>query len=109
MRHKRPEKLDSWLEACAASSVNALRTFAAGIQQDVKAVRTALELPCWSNAQTEGQVTRLKFIKRMMYGRANFDLLRQRVLLAACPRLMRESYQFGITPPVSPLDILWLS
>ena len=82
VRHKRPEKLDSWLEECAASSVNALCTFAAGIQQDVKAVRSALKLP-WSNAQTEGQVTRLKFIKRMMYGRANFDLLRQRVLLAA--------------------------
>lgn len=82
VRHKRPEALDTWLEGCAASGVNALRTFAAGIQQDYKAVRSALELP-WSNAQTEGQVTRLKFIKRMMYGRANFDLLRQRVLLAA--------------------------
>lgn len=82
VRHKRPEALDTWLEGCAASSVNALSTFAAGIQQDYKAVRSALELP-WSNAQTEGQITRLKFIKRMMYGRANFDLLRQRVLLAA--------------------------
>lgn len=82
VRYKRPEALDTWLEGCAASSVNALRTFAVGIQQDYKAVRSALELP-WSNAQTEGQVTRLKFIKRMMYGRANFDLLRQRVLLAA--------------------------
>lgn len=82
VRHKRPEALDIWLEGCAASSVNALKTFAAGIRQDCKAVRLALELP-WSNAQTEGQVTRLKFIKRTMYGRANFDLLRQRVLLAA--------------------------
>ncbi len=82
VRRKRPEKLDTWLEGCAASSVNALQTFAAGIRQGYKAVRSALELP-WSNAQTEGQVTRLKFIKRMMYGRANFYLLRQRVLLAA--------------------------
>lgn len=82
VRHKRPEALDAWLEGCAVSSVNALRTFAAGIRQDDKAVRSALTLP-WSNAQTEGQVTRLKFIKRMMYGRANFDLLRQRVLLTA--------------------------
>ncbi len=82
VRHKRPEALDAWLEGCAVSSVTALQTFAAGIRQDYKAVRSALELP-WSNAQTEGQVTRLKFIKRMMYGRANFDLLRQRVLLAA--------------------------
>lgn len=82
VRHRRPEELDSWFEVCAASSVKALRTFAAGIQQDYKAVCSALELP-WSNAQTEGHVTRLKFIKRMMYGRAKFDLLRQRVLLAA--------------------------
>lgn len=82
VRHKQPEVLDPWLEACAGSSVKALRTFAAGIRQDYQAVRSALALP-WSNAQTEGQVTRLKFIKRQMYGRANFDLLRQRVLLAA--------------------------
>lgn len=85
-----PRRFDAWLEAGAASSVNALRAFAAGIRQDDKAVRSALELP-GSNAQTEGQVTRPKFIKRMMYGHANFDLLRQRVLLAAQPRLMRES------------------
>ncbi len=62
--------------------MKALHTFASSVQQDYGAVRSALELP-WSNAQTEGHVTRLKFIKRMMYGRANFDLLRQRVLLAA--------------------------
>lgn len=37
----------------------------------------------WSNGQTEGQVNRLKLIKRTMYGRANFDLLRQRVLRTA--------------------------
>lgn len=82
VRHQRPKELDTWLGVCAASSVKALRTFAAGIQQDYEAVRSALELS-WSNAQTEGHVTRLKFIKRTMYGRAKFDLLRQRVLLAA--------------------------
>lgn len=82
VRHKRPEALDAWLDDCAARSVNALQTSAAGIRQDVKAVRSALELPR-GNAQTKGQVTRLKFIKRMMYGRASFDLLRRRVLLAA--------------------------
>ena len=81
VRQKKPEALDPWLEMCAASSVKALRTFAAGLKQDDQAVRSALELP-WSNGQTEGQVTRLKFLKRQ-YGRAKFDLLRQRVLLAA--------------------------
>ena len=82
VRQKRPEALDPWHELSTKSSVKALRTFAAGIKQDYQAVRSALELP-WSNGQTEGQVTRLKFIKRQMYGRAKFDLLRQRVLLAA--------------------------
>jgi transposase len=46
------------------------------------AVRAALTTP-WSNGQTEGQITKLKLLKRQMYGRANFDLLRRRVLLAA--------------------------
>ena len=55
------------------------RNFALGIQQDYAAVRAALETP-WSNGQTEGQVNRLKFIKRQMYGRAKLDLLRLRVL-----------------------------
>ncbi|MBE2267700.1 MAG: transposase [Anaerolinea sp.] len=49
------------------------------LRQDVAAVRAALETP-WSNGQTEGQVTRLKLIKRQMYGRAKFDLLRLRVI-----------------------------
>jgi len=61
--------------------VPCLQTFATGIQQDYAAVRAALE-SAWSNGQTERQVKRLKFIKRQMYGRANFDLLRLRVLAA---------------------------
>jgi transposase len=51
------------------------------IGQDLSAVQAALTLP-YSNGQTEGQVTRLKLLKRQMYGRANLDLLRQRVLYA---------------------------
>lgn len=53
--------------------------FATRIKQDYDAVRAALET-AWSNGQTEGQVNRLKLLKRQMYGRANFDLLRQRIL-----------------------------
>jgi transposase len=82
VREKKASLLDDWLDASARSDVAAVRTFAAGIRQDYAAVRAALETP-WSNGQTEGQVTKLKLIKRAMYGRANFDLLRQRVLLAA--------------------------
>lgn len=56
-----------------------METFAMGLRQDAAAVRAALET-VWSNGQTEGQVNRLKLIKRQMYGRAKFDLLRLRVL-----------------------------
>ena len=53
-----------------------------GWSRNGAAVRAALTTP-WSNGQTEGQVTRLKLLKRQMYGRAGFDLLRRRTLLAA--------------------------
>jgi transposase len=56
-------------------------TFTCGLVQDGTAVRTAFTSR-WSNGQTEGQITKLKLLKRTMYGRANFDLLRRRVLLA---------------------------
>ncbi len=75
-------KLDAWLDTAAGSGIAQLKTFAEGLRRDYTEIKTALELP-WSNGQTEGQVNKLKLIKRQMYGRANFDLLRQRVLLAA--------------------------
>ena len=59
-----------------------LRGFAAGLRQDEQAVRAALLLP-WSSGQVEGQVTRLKLIKRQGYGRAGLDLLRARLIRAA--------------------------
>ncbi len=73
------------IKSCAKWAV--LWRFAAddvvrGLGQDGAAVRAALTMP-WSNGQTEGQITKLKLLKRQMYGRANFDLLRRRVLLAA--------------------------
>ena len=74
--------LDTWLADARTSGVRALETFAAGLEQDGAAIRAALTTP-WSNGQAEGQITRLKLIKRQMYGRASFDLLRRRVLLAA--------------------------
>lgn len=71
--------LDDWLTDCATSSVQEMKNFALGLRQDDAAVRAALTLP-WSTGQVEGQITRLKLVKRQMYGRASFDLLRQRVL-----------------------------
>ena len=71
--------LDAWLTESEQSGVYSLQTFALGLQQDISAIRAALET-AWSNGQTEEQVTRLKLIKRQMYGRAKFDLLRLRVI-----------------------------
>jgi transposase len=55
-----------------------MASFASGIAQDTAAVKAALTEP-WSNGQTEGQNTKLKLVKRQMYGRANLDLLRARL------------------------------
>lgn len=71
--------LASWLEVAQGCGIAELVGFAAGIRSDRAAVEAALTLP-WSQGQTEGQVNRLKVIKRTMYGRAKFDLLRQRML-----------------------------
>jgi transposase len=56
--------------------------FARGLREDLAAVTAGLTLP-WSNGPVEGQVTRLKLLKRQGYGRAGFPLLRQRLLQAA--------------------------
>ena len=81
VRERRAERFDPWLAACEKGSIKALHTFAAGLKQDYAAVHAALTLP-WSNGPTEGKVNKLKLLKRQMYGRANFDLLRQRILMA---------------------------
>ena len=79
VRDKDRDRLEGWLTTAATSG---LASFARGVRQDLPAVRAALELP-WSTSPVEGQINRLKTIKRQMYGRAGFELLRQRVLLAA--------------------------
>jgi transposase len=79
VRNRLSKALDPWLEAVTQSGLAPLKTFAAGLERDKTAVAAALSLP-WSQGQTEGQVNRLKLIKRQMYGRAKFDLLRLRVL-----------------------------
>ena len=79
IRQRRGDEFAAWLEQVAQSDVPALKTFARGLVQDQAAVEAALSLE-WSNGQVEGQVNRLKFLKRQMYGRASFDLLRARVL-----------------------------
>jgi transposase len=73
------ESLEVWL---AAAQQTGLRSFALGIERDRAAIEATLQLP-WSNGPVEGQVHRLKLIKRQAYGRAGFALLKQRVLQAA--------------------------
>jgi len=75
-------ELDAWLVEAGGCGVPTMETFAGRLRKDGDAIRAALTTP-WSNGQTEGQVNRLKLVKRQMYGHASFDLLRRRVLLAA--------------------------
>jgi transposase len=80
VRQRSLEAWQDWLAQAATPEVSQeLRAFARGLREDEKAVTGALSLP-WSNGQVEGQVNRLKMIKRQMYGRAGFELLRRRVL-----------------------------
>jgi len=74
--------LEGWLQAATASGVPELRTFAAGIRRERPAVEATLA-HAWNSGQAEREVCRTKLIKRQMYGRAKFDLLRKRVLLAS--------------------------
>ncbi|WP_102128610.1 ISL3 family transposase [Deinococcus planocerae] len=71
--------LRGWLSELEQSEVKELQAFAVGLDRDFDAVRAALETS-YSNGQVEGQVNRLKTIKRSMYGRAGLDLLKARVL-----------------------------
>ena len=82
IRERQSEELDGWIERAKNSAAPELRRFAAGLKRDEAAVRAALEEP-WSNGPVEGQVHRLKLIKRQMYGRGKLDLLRSRLQHAA--------------------------
>ena len=79
VRERTSEALTGWIARAAASCIAELGSFANGLQRDLAAVTAGLSLP-WSNGQVEGQINRLKLIKRTMYGRASFNLLRKRVL-----------------------------
>ena len=80
MRERRGEELDAWIRQAWQTNVpREIGVFAIGLNKDYKAVKAALTTE-WSNGQVEGQVNRLKLLKRQMYGRAKFDLLRRRVL-----------------------------
>ncbi len=78
-RSKQSEALQNWLAEAKASGLPEINRFCDGLLRDAEAVTAAVVLP-WSNGQVEGQIHRLKLVKRQMYGRAQFELLRCRVL-----------------------------
>ena len=82
LKERQGSCLQDWLKRTEHSGLPALKAFARGLRRDYAAVAAALSSP-WSQGQVEGQITRLKLLKRKMYGRAKFDLLRRRVLHAA--------------------------
>ena len=82
VRDRDAAALASWLTRAEGCGEAEFREFAAGLRRDLDAVTAALTEP-WSNGQVEGQVNRLKMLKRAMFGRANVDLLRRRVIGAA--------------------------
>jgi len=79
LRSKKVSKLSAWLKAANQSGLYAIQRFARTLRRDIDAVRNAVSEP-WSNGQTEGQINRLKSLKRAMYGRAGPELLRARML-----------------------------
>jgi len=79
IRTRDGDSLDPWIEEATSSL---LASFASGIRRDRDAVHNAIVEP-WSNGQTESQITKLKLVKRQMYGRGTLDLLRARLLGAA--------------------------
>jgi transposase len=82
LRERTGEQLEAWIEQAKTSEIGRLSRFAGGLEKDRAAVQAGLTEE-WSNGQTEGHIHRLKLLKRQMYGRAGFDVLRPRVIRAA--------------------------
>jgi transposase len=79
MRSGQMDGLDAWLRDAAGSGIYGMRVFARGLQRDLVAVQNALTTK-WSSGQVEGQINRLKALKRAMYGRVSVEILRARLL-----------------------------
>ena len=81
LKERQAEQLPDWLKRAKASQIPELKSFALGISRDYAAVSAAVSQP-WSNGVVEGNINRLKYLKRQMFGRAHLDLLRIKVLHA---------------------------
>jgi transposase len=82
VKERKAERLSTWLRDCQISGITELVNFAQGLENEGSALHAALTL-FYSNGPVEGKINKLKSIKRSMYGRGSFPLLRQKVLKAA--------------------------
>ncbi len=82
LKERNAQPLETWLWDCKMSGISDLVTFAQGLEKEGSALHAAFTLP-YSNRPVEGKINKLKYIKRSMYGRSGFPLLRQKVLKAA--------------------------
>jgi len=85
-RSAHPAELGSWLDDARRSGIRSLQQFARTLTRDMATVRNA-NIERWSSGQAEGQINRLKTLKRSMYGRAGIELLRARMLPLEPPLL----------------------
>ncbi|MFB9476600.1 ISL3 family transposase [Nonomuraea salmonea] len=81
MTHRHGHNLETWMNAVLGDDLPELHSFVTGLRRDQDAVTAGLTLP-YSSGPVEGHVNRTKMLKRQMYGRANLDLLRKRMLLS---------------------------
>jgi transposase len=79
MRWRSAKKLGTWIRSAASSDFRFTAQFAITLRRDLEAVKLSITTP-WSNGPIEGHINRLKMLKRQMYGRAGFELLKARVL-----------------------------
>ncbi|GGR32913.1 transposase [Deinococcus ruber] len=99
MRERQPQALEPWFQSAKTSGLPDFVTFARGLERDVVALKAALLLR-WSNGPVEGIFNNIKLIKRQAYGRASFQLLRQRVLMAMWRAIIKNDGERvrGFTP-----------
>lgn len=76
---KKPEKIDEWIKNAKKYDIPELQTFINGIEKDLTAVKNAI-IYSYNNGLAEGSVNKIKVIKRIMYGRNSFELLKSKVL-----------------------------
>ena len=79
LRERQPERLNGWMKQAREIGIKERGIFVAGVERDYDAVRAGLTFP-WNQGPVEGTVNKIKTHKRLMYGRARFALLRQKLL-----------------------------